>query len=211
MIAALLLAASPPRARRPKALLPFPELPLVTQQWLALRAAGCDPLRIVVGAGEVDVVVGGSGLARENFVESRPGRDPLSPMRAGLRALLRDRTWPAAVVQPVARLPPHPSIVVALAATLVGDGLLAAVPSYRGRGGHPVLLARELCEELLAPFDGAASLGAVLRRLEPSGACRRVEVYTPDVLASASHRPSPRRRSRASAPPRRAARPSRRR
>ena len=183
MIAALILAGgNSTRMGEPKALLPFPDLPLVSAQWLALRSAGLDPLRIVVGR-DADRVTASSGLARENFVRNRArGASPFSSLQAGLTALLAADEWPAVLVQPVDALPPHPALVVALAQRLLQAGLLAVVPAHRGRGGHPVLLAREVAEETLDLDPRSARLDEVLHRREASGMAERMEAYSDDVL-----------------------------
>ncbi len=189
MIAALVLAGGASRRMgTPKALLPFPEMPLVFCQWQALRDAGLDPLRIVVGEGG-GALVEGSGLARENFVfNRRRAATQFSSLQVGLRALLFDDTWPAAVVQPVDVLPPHPTIVLALADRLIGGAGLAALPAHRGRGGHPVVLARSLCQEIVAMDPRAERLDVLLHTLETRGACERVEVYTSEILVNLNDR-----------------------
>ncbi|HVP67067.1 MAG TPA: NTP transferase domain-containing protein [Anaeromyxobacteraceae bacterium] len=183
MIAALVLAGGDSRRMgESKALLPFPDVPLVAAQWLSLRAAGLDPLRIVVGA-DAHRVVAGSGLARENFVRNRSRAGTLfSSLQAGLRALLAADDWPAVVVQPVDALPPHPALVVALAQRFLEGGLLAVTPAHHRRGGHPVILAREVAEEAVGLDAREARLDDVLRRLEAAGAAERMEAYSPDVL-----------------------------
>jgi len=183
MIAALVLAGgSSRRMGQPKALLPFPDVPLVAAQWLALRAAGLDPLRIVVGA-DAARVSAQSGLSRENFVRSRARADtPFASLQAGLRALLAADDWPAVVVQPVDALPPHPSLVVSLAQRFLEGGLLAVIPAHRGRGGHPVILAREVAEEALGLDPREARLDELLHRLEAAGGAERMEAYSADVL-----------------------------
>jgi CTP:molybdopterin cytidylyltransferase MocA len=181
MIAALILAGS--HARRPDgpiALRPFPDVPLVAVQWLALRGAGLDPLRIAVG-GPVAAVARGSGLARENFV-GVPGSSPGALLRRGLGALLDADDWDAVVIQPVQAFPPHPAVVVALVERVVAGGMLAAVPAHRGRTGFPVVLARDVALELARPGRRGASLEAALQGLEKAGAAERVEAYTGDVL-----------------------------
>jgi CTP:molybdopterin cytidylyltransferase MocA len=185
VIAALILAGGDSRrAGGPRALLPFPDLPLVARQWLALRTAGCDPLRIALGP-DGEAVARGSGLARENFVATRRrAATPFASLQAGLVALLADDTWPAAVVQPVAALPPHPSLVVALAERLLAGEGLAAVPAHGERTGHPVVLSRPLCEDVVRMDGRREDLGRLLGRLGAAGACERVEVYTDDVLVS---------------------------
>jgi CTP:molybdopterin cytidylyltransferase MocA len=162
----------------------------IAEQWLALRGAGLDPLRIAVGrGGRADA--GGAGLARENFVvdRSRSGT-PFSAMQAGLRALLAADAWDAVVVQPAAAPPPHPSVVLALL-TRLADGDAGAVrPAHRGRAGYPLVLARQGAEALLDVDPRRASLEAVLTALEDAGAAARLEVYTSEVL------PAPARRNR---------------
>lgn len=183
MIAALILAGGDSqRMGAPKALLPFPDVPLVAAQWLALREAGLDPLRIVLGR-DARSVTAGSGLSRENFVTAPPRpATPFSSLQTGLRALLAADEWPAVVVQPVDALPPHPALVVALAERFLEGALLAVLPAHRGRGGHPVLLAREVADELVRLDPATARLDRILHRLESAGRADRVEVYSDDVL-----------------------------
>jgi CTP:molybdopterin cytidylyltransferase MocA len=183
VIAALILAGGASRrARRPGALEPFPDVPLVAAQWLALRAAGLDPLRIAVG-GDAAAIAGGSGLARENFVRARArAATPFAVLQRGLAVLLDADDWPAVVVQPIEALPPHPSLVVALVERLLVGGLLAARPAHRGKAGYPVVLGRDVAREFLRLDPGGARLDLSLRRLEAMGAAERVEAYTGDVL-----------------------------
>jgi len=211
VIAALILAGGGSRrAGVPMALLPFPDLPLVARQWLALRTAGCDPLRIAVGR-DGEAVARGSGLARENFAAvRRRAATPFASLQAGLVALLADDTWPATVVQPVGALPPHPSLVVALAERLLGGDGLAAVPAHGARTGHPVVLSRPLCEDVVRMDGRGEDLGRLLARLEETGACERVEVYTDDVLVSLAGRGAYQRALRAIEREERAAVPRRR-
>jgi CTP:molybdopterin cytidylyltransferase MocA len=160
----------------------------IAEQWLALRGAGLDPLRVAVGRGGRAAALG-SGLARENFVvdRSRSGT-PFSAMQAGMRALLAADAWDAVAIQPAAAPPPHPSVVLALL-TRLADGDAGAVrPAHRGRAGFPVVLARQGAEALLDVDPRRETLEAVLSALEDAGAAARLEVYTSEVLPATVRR-----------------------
>jgi CTP:molybdopterin cytidylyltransferase MocA len=169
MIAALILAGEGTRG--------------LAEQWLALRGAGLDPLRIAVGKGGGAAASASSGLSRENFVvdRSRAGT-PFSAMQAGLRALLAADDWDAVVVQPLEAAPPHPSVVLALLARLADGDAGAVRPAHRRRAGFPVVMAREAAEALLDVDPRRRTLEALLAALEEAGAVAPLEVYTPEVL-----------------------------
>jgi CTP:molybdopterin cytidylyltransferase MocA len=177
MIAALILAGGGTPERLP-------------EQWLALRGAGLDPLRIAVGKGAL-AAAAASGLARENFVADPTRRGtPFSAMQAALRALLEADEWEAVVIQPVEAAPPHPSVVLALL-TRLGDGDAGVVrPAHGKRAGYPVLVARSAAEALLEIDPRRATLEAVLGVLEEAGALARLEVYTSEVLVRGAKRRS---------------------
>ena len=186
MIAALILAGTAgPRDEVPLALAPIRQVPAVAAQWLALRTAGLDPLRIAVGSG-ADRIAAGSGLSRENFVaDGGRRRNPFSELQAGLRALLRVDDWAAVLVQPVTARPPHPAVVLALVERFAEGDAAAVVPSHGEESGFPVLLARDAATALLDLDPSRATFVEVLRTLVETGAGARLEVYTRDVLGVA--------------------------
>jgi hypothetical protein len=152
------------------------------EQWLALRGAGLDPLRIAVGKGDGGAA-GASGLSRENFVRDRSrAGTPFSAMQAGLRALLEADDWDAVVLQPLEAAPPHPSVVLALLTRLAEGDAGAVRPAHRRRSGFPVVMARQAAEALLEVDPRRATLAAVLAALEEAGAVAALEVYTSEVL-----------------------------
>jgi hypothetical protein len=160
----------------------------LAEQWLALRSAGLDPLRIAVGKGRPGDV-SGKGLARENFVRDRSRAGTrLSAMQAGLRALLDADDWDAVVLQPQEAAPPHPSVVLALLTRLAEGDSGAVRPVHRGRAGSPVVMARQAAEALLAVDPRRGTLEAVLSALEQAGAVARLEVYTSEVLGGRARR-----------------------
>ena len=87
-------------------------------------------------------------------------------MQAGLRSLSADN--PEAVLL---CLVDHPAVcaetVRRLVATFRQCGVPVVIPIYQGRRGHPVLIARQVFDELLqlAPDAGADS---VVRRYRPA-------------------------------------------
>ncbi|HET8725700.1 MAG TPA: NTP transferase domain-containing protein [Anaeromyxobacteraceae bacterium] len=161
----------------------------LAEQWLALRGAGLDPLRIATGRGARGAP--GSGLARENFVadRSRAGT-PFSALQSGLRALLAADEWDAVVIQPAEAPPPHPSVVLALLERLADGDAGAVRPAHGRRGGYPVAVDRTAAEVLLDLDPRRATLEEVLAELEDAGLAVRLEVYTDEVLSG------PRRGSR---------------
>jgi len=162
----------------------------LAEQWLALRSAGLDPLRIAVGKGRGGEV-SGSGLSRENFVRDRSrAGTPFSAMQAGLRTLLDADDWDAVVLQPQEAAPPHPSVVLALLTRLAEGDAGAVRPVHRRRAGFPVVMARQAAEALLAVDPRRGTLEAVLSALEEAGAVATLEVYTSEVLGRRARRGS---------------------
>ncbi len=179
MIAALILAGADARG--------------LAEQWLALRGAGLDPLRIAVGK-DGRAIAAASGLAGENFVVDRTRKgSELSAMQAGLRALLgAEEGWDAVVVQPWSAPPPHPSVVLALLERL-GEGDAGIVrPVHRRREGFPLVLARQAAGALLAVDARRETLDGLLGALARAGAVEPVEAYTSEVLPTRARRGSKR-------------------
>jgi hypothetical protein len=180
MIAALILATGTRPAGRASRGASGPNR--LAEQWLALRTAGLDPLRIAVGPDE-DVLAEASGLSRENFVvDGSRTWTPFSALQAGIEALLAADDWPAVVVQPVSATPPHPSVILALVERFADGDAGVVIPSHRRRAGFPIVLARSAAEAFLDLDPRRAVLEPVLAALEEAGAAIRLEVYTTEVL-----------------------------
>ncbi len=105
-----------------------------------------------------------------------PGLAMFESLRVGLGRLLADPTWSAVVVLPV----DHPLVAPQTVAALAASEADAAVPSYRGKHGHPVMLSRRVAEEIVAGRFPGPTLREVLRTVGAS----IVEVSDPGVTAN---------------------------
>jgi CTP:molybdopterin cytidylyltransferase MocA len=185
-VALLVLAAGQSaRMGSPKALVEFEGRPLLEH----LLAA---PL--VRGFGDVVVVLGHHADALRPIVDRLGYRSVLNPdpdrgrtgsVQTGLQAL------PAAIravfVQPVDCPIILPETYLALAAAIADAD--AAIPSYRGRRGHPPLFSAAVIPRILAagPDEPLRDLLRPVGRLSKSSqgiGCRSVEVDDPGVLVN---------------------------
>lgn len=140
-VAGLLLAAGGGRRYgRPKALVAVGGRLLVERGAAVLRAAGCRPVIVVLGA-VADEVRSRADLTGAMLVDN-PGwaAGMGSSLRAGLAAAAG--TGCVAVVVTLVDMPGVTAEAVARVAAHAGPGSLATA-SYADRRGHPVLLGRE--------------------------------------------------------------------
>jgi len=88
-----------------------------------------------------------------------------SSLQAGLRALIADDTEAVLLC-----LVDHPAVSVAtvgiIASAFRESDAPVVIPTYHGRRGHPVLIGRQLFEELLALTAGAGA-DSVVRKYRP--------------------------------------------
>ncbi|MFW6691282.1 nucleotidyltransferase family protein [Streptomyces sp. MAR4 CNX-425] len=185
-VAGLLLAAGGGRrlGGRAKALLPAGPggRPLVERAAGALRAAGCAPVHVVLGAAE-EAVRAGARLPGCVPV-SNPGWESGmgSSLRAGL-ASLEPTPAAAAVVLLVDQPGIGPAAVARLAAAHRERGAELAAATYDGVRGHPVLLGRRRWPEVAARAAGDRGARDVLADAARRGALTLVEcgdVAAPD-------------------------------
>lgn len=140
MVAGLVLAGGGGRrVGAPKALLRLDGRPLVEHALRTVRAAGCDPVVVVLGAG-ADEVQAAADLAAATVVVNRAWATGLgSSLRAGLDAAGQTRAE-AVLVVPV----DMPGITVAaiqrVASLPYPDALVCG--TYDGRRSYPMLLGR---------------------------------------------------------------------
>jgi CTP:molybdopterin cytidylyltransferase MocA len=142
-VAGLLLAAGGGRrlGGRAKALIEWEGAPLVERAALALRAAGCKPVHVVLGADESRVRerarLAGCVLVSNPGWETGMG----SSLRAGLASLAGTGT-DAALVTLVDQPGVGAAAMARVRAACRSAGTLAAA-TYDGRRGHPVLIGAE--------------------------------------------------------------------
>ena len=177
-----------------KALLPWQGMPLVQHLAGSLASAGVSRTLVVLGH---------QSSKLESFIDKLPGvlrvynpdylQGKTTSIKAGLRALRQDwGTNPTAsqeesilvlnVDQPrsadtIRRLL---DIHSGTAPGYPGEPSLITIPTYRGKGGHPIILSTSLMPELLEISEETLGLKAVVRRHQ--GGTQRVEMDSPEVL-----------------------------
>ncbi|WP_410591655.1 NTP transferase domain-containing protein [Amycolatopsis sp. lyj-23] len=150
-VAGLLLAAGAGRRfGGPKALVELDGEPLVLRALRALTAAGCEPVRVVVGASGEEVRAllpdPGQAVVAEDWASGMG-----ASLRAGLGSL--DGTDRAAALVHLVDLPwVGPEILARVAAR--ASSTTVARASYDGVPGHPVLLGRRWWGEIAETARG---------------------------------------------------------
>lgn len=167
---------------RPKLLLPFGQGTVVGSVVQALRAGGVSGIVLVTAPGDEALrawaaAEGAAGL--RVAVNPDPERGMLSSIVEGIAALggaagLARQGLPLLVAP--ADLPALRPATVAALLRLGGDAPLA-VPSYRGRRGHPLRIAPELIPEI-----ESLDLGVGLRELLDRHPVRSIEVDDPGAV-----------------------------
>ncbi|WP_435132125.1 nucleotidyltransferase family protein [Actinacidiphila sp. bgisy144] len=171
-VAGLLLAAGGGRrlGGRPKALLAYRGRPLVEHAVAVLRAGGCGPVHVVLGAAAREVrehaELAGCVLVDNPHWAGGMG----SSLRAGLASLAAAAAEPGGPVAAVVCLVDQPGVPGAAVARVVaaarasGDlpsGLAAAV--YGGRRGHPVLFGASRWAGVAGSAEGDRGARTYLR------------------------------------------------
>jgi molybdenum cofactor cytidylyltransferase len=155
-IAGIILAAgASSRMGEDKALLEWHGRSFLEHLMAALRAAGAEPLRVVLGANAEEVQRRVKFGAGEAVVNPEWERGMLSSLVTALGSL------PGEVDAAVLCLVDHPCVSSRLIRMLIEKhretGKLIVQPTYRGRRGHPVLFAASLFDELrVAPPEVGA-------------------------------------------------------
>lgn len=184
-LAIVLAAGAGRRMGIPKASLVTGGRSLLDHHALRLAELGCHRIALVVPPA-IAAALGDRPRAAGAFLVPVVSQSPAESLAAGIQALAIAREpGEVVVVTPVDLLPPGaPTLEKLLGALLDHDcdpSALAATPTYRGRGGHPVVVRRAvLAEHLSAPTP--PPLRDILRRIEREGGRRRIEVTDPRIL-----------------------------
>ena len=169
----LLAAGESTRMGRPKGLLDYRGATWLETQVGVIHGQGIPRIILVLGA---DMPAYDAVLARLPGVESRinpsPDRGPFSSLLMGLKDA-KGSAWISPLDVPVMEN------LSTLEAALNLD-VEAVVPTFEGRGGHPVLLSRAFIQRLQAVNPAAAD--ARLDHQLRLAATRRVQVMDPKVI-----------------------------
>lgn len=153
----ILAAGASSRMGRDKALLPWQNGTFLSAAITALQR---ETELVIVVAGKnadrlVPVVYANAGFL---VVNPDPDRGQLSSLQRGLEEVL-SRGRDAAVVTLVDRPAAAESTISRLKSAFLaaGDEIWAAVPDYKGKHGHPIVIGREMIEAFLrAPATSTA-------------------------------------------------------
>lgn len=142
-------AGASTRMGKPKALLDAGGRSFVSAVVGALAGGGCDPVVVVVGPGQDEVMRRAKATGALTLVNPEPGEGPITSLRMAITAL-------GAAVRGVAVLPvDHPGVKPETVARLVEAFLERDVPlvlpTSGGRRGHPAVFSHTLFPALLDP------------------------------------------------------------
>lgn len=107
---------------------------------------------------------------------AEPGLDMFASLRIGLEQLAGEGGWTRVALLPV----DHPLVQPETIAALAGSESSAAIPSHRGKHGHPVVIDRATAEVIASGELPGPTLREVLREV---GAVD-VEVNDPGAIAN---------------------------
>lgn len=141
-----------------------------------LHAAGAGPVLATLPPGfdnpEID------GLVAVTLRER--GLDMFASLRIGLQRLVGEEGWNRVALLPV----DHPLVRPATVAALAACGAPAAIPSYRGKHGHPVVIDRPTADGVVSGALPGPTLREVLREVGAAD----VEVDDPGAVANCNTR-----------------------
>jgi molybdenum cofactor cytidylyltransferase len=164
---------------RLKALLPWRGTTLLAHQVSALREAGAGRVIVVLGH-QVErlepVITGMTGVTWAVNPDYAQGKT--TSIKVGLNALGPEDL--AAVLILNVDQPRSPDTIRDLIRRHYAGGSLITIPTFHGKGGHPIVVDPALLPELRSISEEARGVKAVVRAHADSTS--RVEMATPEVL-----------------------------
>jgi len=139
----------------PKALLLVGKATFLARAVRALREGGCDPVLVVVAAGDAAGEREARAAGAQVLTNADPGEGPITSLRLALAALESD--VPGLVVLPVDHPLVRPGTVAELLDAARSAGAPLTLPRHAGERGHPAIFAAALFDELTDPsLEGGA-------------------------------------------------------
>ena len=186
---AILLAAGVSRRMGTlKALLDWQGRLLIIHQIVSLREAGADEVIVVLGH-RSDELQARIGVNRDVYELGRVrcvinedyAQGKTTSIKTGLWAIGPSAEPDAAILMLNVDQPRSAGIIrQTLAAHRSGDDHLITIPTYQGKGGHPIIVSRQLYSELIAIDEQTQGMRAVTERHRDS--TQRIELGAAELL-----------------------------
>jgi molybdenum cofactor cytidylyltransferase len=179
IVAILLSAGESRRMGQLKALLPWQGVSLLAHQVSALKEAGVDHIIVVLGhrSHELQPMLedqaGVTTVLNPDYLQGKT-----TSIKAGVGILSQDKIA-ALLILNVDQPRSAKTIHDLLESHRSGDALIT-VPTYRGKGGHPIVLSPSLIPELLSINEETQGMKAVVQRHRDQ--TQKVEMEGPEVL-----------------------------
>jgi len=138
----------------------------------ALRGAGADPVVATLPPGADDPEI--DGLTAIPLPV--PGLDMFASLLIGLERLVGEGGWTQVALLPV----DHPLVQPATVSALAACECPAAIPIFRGKHGHPVIVDRPTADAIVSGGLAGPTLREVLRKVGATD----VEVDDPGAIAN---------------------------
>ena len=177
--AVLLAAGLGHRMGRPKALLPWQGVTLITYQIRTLRRAGLRPIAVVLGhqANEIGRYVDneyGATMLINPFYQ----RGKTTSLKTGLRALDPNKIDSVLILN--VDQPRTQETIETIIDHHQRNSYLITIPTYNRKRGHPVIVSLKLMGELMAVSEARQGLKSVMRAHAKE--ISLVEMETDEVL-----------------------------
>lgn len=177
--AVLLAAGLGQRMGRPKALLPWQGVPLITYQIRTLRRAGLKPIAVVLGHRAADISPHvdneyGATMLINPFYQ----RGKTTSLKTGLRALDPQKTDSVLILN--VDQPRTQETLETIIDHHQRNASLITIPTHNRKRGHPVIVSLKLMDELMAVTEARQGLKSIMRAHAKE--ISEVEMETDEVL-----------------------------